>query len=282
MDGKLAIQQISDRLLAKFADLVYKRTGIRLSPQKKALLSNRLRRRLRETGIKSFEDYYKHIKNISEDDPEWDAFLQEITTHETFLFRDEVHWEWFQDQYLEQLAREARQGKRPRRLHIWSAACSTGDEPVTLACCIAARLPNAHLWDIKILGTDIGIGALQQAKQAKFGTRAMSRVPADYRQRFFNQLDDHTWQAKPLLTRWISYQQHNLLEPLRSGRFDLIVLKNVLIYFDVESKKRVLENILRVLYPGGYLLTGAAEGVANIRGSLKRVYPWLFQKPEDK
>ncbi len=279
MDQKVLAKQISDRLLAKIADFVYQRTGIRLSPQKKALLSNRLRRRMRETGHKSFEEYFKYVQSIDESDPEWDAFLQEITTHETFLFRDEAHWEWFQDQFLAQLAKDARTGKRPRKLHIWSAACSTGDEPVTLACCIAAKLPNAHLWNIRILATDIGVGALEQAKQATFGTRAMGRVPEEYRKRYFTQLDDQRWQAKPMLTRWITYKQHNLLDPMREGPFDLVVLKNVLIYFDVESKKKVLAHVTKAMQPGAYLLTGAAEGIANIRGPLKRVYPWLFQKP---
>ena len=280
MDSQVFVKQISDSLLAKIAEFVYQRTGIRLSPQKKALLSNRLRRRMRQTGHSSFEAYFKHVQSIGEDHPEWDAFLQEINTHETFLFRDEVHWEWFQNQFLDQLAKDARSGRRPRKLHIWSAACSTGDEPVTLACCIAAKLPNAHLWNIRILGTDIGTGALEQARKATFGIRAMGRVPEEYRRRYFTQVDEEHWQAKPLLTRWITYKQHNLVEPMREGPFDLVVLKNVLIYFDVESKKVVLEHVIQSMHPGAYLLTGAAEGIANIRGSLKRVYPWLFQKPE--
>ncbi len=91
-------EQVTDVQLARYADLIYQRTGIRVSPQKKTLLSNRLRRRLRETGIKDFEDYYKHLENLRPADPEWDAFLQEITTHETYLFRDEAQWDWFSQQ----------------------------------------------------------------------------------------------------------------------------------------------------------------------------------------
>ena len=94
------LEQVTDAQLASFADLIYGRTGIRVSPQKKMLLSNRLRRRLRETQIASFGDYYKHIVQLKPSDPEWDALVQEITTHETFLFRDESQWNWFRKSYL--------------------------------------------------------------------------------------------------------------------------------------------------------------------------------------
>ena len=99
-----AVEQVSDAQLARYADLIYARTGIRVSPQKKLLLSNRLRRRLRSTGIKTFEEYYQHLKQLPPHDPEWDAFIQEITTHETYLFRDEAQWDWFRNEYLPGLA----------------------------------------------------------------------------------------------------------------------------------------------------------------------------------
>ena len=99
-----AVEQVSDAQLSRYAELIYARTGIRVSPQKKLLLSNRLRRRLRSTGIKTFEEYYEHLKKLPPRDPEWDAFVQEITTHETYLFRDETQWEWFRNEYLPGLA----------------------------------------------------------------------------------------------------------------------------------------------------------------------------------
>ena len=101
--------------LARYADLIYRRTGIHVVPQKKTLLSNRVRRRLRKTGIGGFDEYYEHLVRLPADDPEWDQFLQEITTHETYLFRDENHWEWFRGTYLPQCAAEARAGSRPLR-----------------------------------------------------------------------------------------------------------------------------------------------------------------------
>ncbi|HUT14523.1 MAG TPA: CheR family methyltransferase, partial [Thermoguttaceae bacterium] len=107
---------------------IYDRTGIRVSPQKKTLLSNRLRRRLKQTGIEDFGEYYRHLKGLRPNDPEWDLLLQEITTHETYLFRDEAQWDWFRNTFLPQCASEVRSGTAQRSLRVWSAACSTGDE----------------------------------------------------------------------------------------------------------------------------------------------------------
>ena len=274
------MEQVTDAQLARYADLIYARTGIRVSPQKKTLLSNRLRRRLRATGVKNFEDYYCHLKKLPASDPEWDAFLQEITTHETFLFRDEAQWNWFRDTFLSELNDAARKGLRKRALRIWSAACSTGDEAMTIACCIAAGLPNYQQWDIRILGTDIGVGAVEQARTAVFGERAMRLVSDEYRKRYFTQAkDSQIWQARPLLTDLAGFRQHNLMDPLREKQFDLVILKNVLIYFDPASKSKVMTNILAAICPGGLLVAGSAEGVSDMLKGCQRMESWLYRKP---
>lgn len=275
------LAQVSDAELAQFAELIYTRTGIRVSPQKKTLLSNRLRRRLRETGISSFDEYYKHLRSLRPNDAEWDAFLQEITTHETYLFRDESQWDWFRDTFLVSHEAECRASGRGRSLRIWSAACSTGDEAMTIACCVAATVSNLAQWKVQILGTDIGIGALEQAKAAVFGDRAIRLVPEAYRTRFFTKAKDaQIWQAKPTLTAMASFRQHNLMNPLRESPFDLVFLKNVLIYFDATSKLTVLANVRSMVRPGGLLVAGAAEGVSDLIKDFERIQPWLYRKPK--
>jgi chemotaxis protein methyltransferase CheR len=273
-----SVDQVSDTQLRRYAELVLARTGIRVSPQKKQLLSNRLRRRLRSTGIPTFEAYYRHLRDLPDHAPEWNAFVQEITTHETYLFRDEQQWKWFRDEYLPRLA-----ATRPARgwpsLRIWSAACSTGDEPYTAACCVARQLDLSR-WQVHILATDIGVGALEQAKAGLFGQRAMHRVSAEDRCRFFaNTPDGERWQALPVLARLITFRQHNLMEPLREKPFDLVLLKNVLIYFDDQAKAAVMRNVRESLRPGGWLMIGTAEGTANMLRDFERLKPWLFHKP---
>jgi chemotaxis protein methyltransferase CheR len=276
-----SLEQVTDDQLARYAGLIYQRTGIRVSPQKKTLLSNRVRRRLRKTGIAGFEDYYGHLKELPANHPEWDEFLQEITTHETYLFRDEAQWDWFRNSFMAEIAAQARSTGGRRLLRIWSAACSTGDEAFTIACCIAAALPNYQQWDIRIFGTDIGVGAVAQAQSAVFGERAMRLVSEDYRRRFFTKAKDaQIWQAKPLLTGMTEFQQHNLMDPLRQRPFDLVFLKNVLIYFDASSKQKVLANVREVVGPGGLLVAGAAEGVADLLKDFQRIHPWLYRQPK--
>jgi chemotaxis protein methyltransferase CheR len=275
--GTLA--QVSDAQLNRYAELIYARTGIRVSPQKKLLLSNRLRRRLRSTGIKSFEDYYEHLKKLSARDAEWDAFVQEITTHETYLFRDETHWTWFRNDFLPALAAASPAPSRHGSLRVWSAACSTGDEAYTAACCAAARLDPTR-WHVHILGTDIGLGALEQAKAGVFGLRAMRLVPPEYRGRFFSKASNvDAWTAAPALTEMLTFRQHNLMEPLHERPFDLVFLKNVLIYFNRQSKITVLHNVRAAMRPGGLIVTGMAEGVADLLRDFERIKPWLFRKP---
>jgi chemotaxis protein methyltransferase CheR len=276
--GRLA--EVSDDELTRYAELIYARTGIRISPQKKTLLSNRVRRRLKETGARGFAEYYNHLRRLRPNDPEWDAFLQEITTHETFLFRDEGQWEWFRKEYLPGCAAEARAGVRQRSLQIWSAACSTGDEAFTAACCIADCLPNHAQWQIRILGTDIGTGAVEQAKTALFGQRAMRLAPESYKRRYFRKAATaDLWQACPVLTEMVAFRQHNLLDRLRDGPFDLVFLKNVLIYFAPESKRRVMDNVRSAVSPGGLLVAGPAEGIGELVKDFVRLRPWLCQRP---
>jgi chemotaxis protein methyltransferase CheR len=273
------LEQVSDTQLARYAALIYSHTGIHVSPQKKALLSNRLRRRLRSTGIQSFDEYFQHLKKLPTHHAEWDAFLQEITTHETYLFRDKGQWDWFRNTFLKECI-ASRAGKAFPSLRIWSAACSTGDEAFTAACCIVAMISDLPKWKIQILGTDIGKGAVEQAKSAVFGERAMRLVPEPYKKAYFTKAKDgDIWQAKPILTQMMTFRTHNLLDPLSEKQFDLVFLKNVLIYFDRDSKKRVLANVQNAVRPGGMLVAGTAEGVTDILREFKRIESWLLQKP---
>jgi len=274
--------QVTETQMTAYTDLIYKTTGIRIPQQKTTLMSNRIRRRLRATGIADFDAYLKHLRQISRDDSEWDAFLQEITTHETYLFRDEVQWKWFQEEFLAGVTLEARQGKRPRTLRVWSAAASTGDEAFTIASCIATRITDLSEWKINILGTDIGISTIEEAREATFGERAMRLVPDNMQRRFFTKLDEQRWQAKDILRDMVEFRQHNLLDALSEQPFDVVFLKNVLIYFDKESKRPVIRNVLNLLRPNGYLVSGPAEGVSDYLSDMQRPETWLYQPPTNQ
>jgi len=270
--------EVSDQQLSRYADLIYRHTGIRISAKKKSLLSNRLRRRLRETGIPDFDAYFKKLSKTGLDDPEWDAFLQEITTHETYLFRDEGQWDWFRSEYLSEITSAARRGERDRTLRIWSAASSTGDEAYTIACLIANTMVSYRQWKIEVIGTDIGIDAIEKARQAHFSERAMRLVPDDLKRRWFKPVaDEPLWEPSPRLRELVHFQQHNLLERLNEDKFDLVFVKNVLIYFDGKSKRRVVDQLKTVIKPDGMLVTGPAEGISSLLKDLEQQRPWLYR-----
>lgn len=276
MDSNTVTAQVTDAQLARYAGLIYAQTGVRISPQKRMLLSNRIRRRLRENGMPDFDVYFRHLSALNPSDPEWHAFLQEITTHETYLFRDEGHWDWFRDEFLPRHAAAAKTASA-RSLRIWSAACSTGDEACTAACLVAAHLPNLDTWRVRIVGTDIGLGAIEQARSGVFNERQMRLVNDKYKTAYFRKFSNcDIWQAKPVLMQMMQFRQHNLLHPLREQPFDLVILKNVLIYFDFHSKRQVLSQLQPLVRTGGYLVSGAAEGVTELlHDGMQRQKPWL-------
>lgn len=279
MPSALLSQQLSDDEQGRFADMIYERTGVRIPPQKKTLLTNRLRRLLKANGLERFEDYYRLLRSRPSDGPEWDAFLQEITTHETYLFRDTNQWDWFRDTYLPELKAAARRGERPKTLRVWSAACSTGDEVYTIACCVAEVIRGQNDWGVEILGSDIGVGALDAAREGTFSTRAMQNVSDSLRLRYFRRAGDDRWEAKPALKQLTRFRQHNLMRPLSGAPFDIVFVKNVLIYFDPESKRQVFRHVERSLKSGGMLVTGSAEGVVDLVRGYDRLQPWLHRKP---
>jgi chemotaxis protein methyltransferase CheR len=271
---------LTPQQMQRFSKLVYEKIGVTISPQKVTLLSNRLRRRLRSTGVANYDAYYDLLSSTSTDTAEWEAFLQEVTTHETYLFRDQAHWDWIRNVFLPDIQAQVREGKRRPTLRIWSAACSTGDEATSLACCVADRLQPGGDWKIEILGTDVGSGAVAAANRGVFGERAMRLVPESMRRRFFEyDAETREWTSRDVLRRMMKFRTHNLLKPLREAPFDLVLLKNVLIYFDAASKKQVVQELRRVVTPGGYLITGAAEGVADLIRDLTSTHGWLHRFP---
>lgn len=275
-DGVFA-QQLSDQQLSRFAKLIYDTVGVVITTQKRAMLSNRLRKRLRENNLKDFDAYHQFLTRNPITHPEWDQFLQAVTTHETYLFRDMAQWDWFQESYLPQISKEAEAGQRPKKLRIWSAASSTGDEAYTIASCINTCLPRVESWKVQIVGTDIGCEAIRTASNPAFNERAMKHVPEGIRKRWFTEKHPGPyWTPHENLKRMTCFTQHNLLKPFSAEPFDVVFIKNVMIYFDAPSKKLVLDHVKRNMKPGAALIIGASEAVSSMMDGFKRQLPWLF------
>ncbi|WP_435018271.1 CheR family methyltransferase [Tundrisphaera sp. TA3] len=273
----MADEELTDPEFERFRALIYKVAGIRVSASKKFLVTNRLRRRLKATGIPTFGAYYARLVS-AQAESEMPAFLDAITTNETYFYRDIHHYEWLGGTFLPEFARMDR--SRSRRLRIWSAACATGEEPYSIALKVAANRAALAGREVTILGTDLSGAALEAARAGSYDDRAVHLVPAEERDRAFERDPiKHRWSLRPEIRRMVSWKLHNLLRPIVAEPFDCIFIKNVLIYFDAESKQAVVRNLLASLAKGGYLVVGPTEGIFGMLGPLAKQKTWLYQNP---
>ena len=271
--------ELTDEEFKRFCGLIYRTAGIRIADSKRVLVANRVRRRLRATGIKSFSEYYTFLTSPS-GGAEMPLFLDAITTNETYFYRDNHHYVWLGETFLPEIAQQAAQHKRPRNLRIWSAACSTGEEPYSIALKVMAKRPMFSGWKLSVLGTDLSGSVLASARAGVYDERAVHLVSADEKKRYFDEDPQaRRWTIKEEVRSLVTWKLHNLLMPLREEPFDCIFIKNVLIYFDAASKQTVVKNLLAAMAKGGYLVVGPTEGIFTMLDPLTKLKPWLYQRP---
>ena len=271
--------QLTLKEFQQFQAFILKLCGISVADNKITLLSNRIRRRLRATNIPDFEHYLAHVKSAAGKE-ELEGFLNAITTNETSFFRTEKHFDWLRTEFVETMIAQAKAGERQRRLRIWSAACSTGEEPYSIALCLAENQHKLSGWKSEILGTDISEQALAKARAGVYGESVEDVVPEKLLSRYFlKQIETKTWQVKPALKEMVTIQRHNLMEPPPDSGFDCVFIRNVLIYFSRESKQKVIENLVRAMDKGAYLVVGPSEGIFDMLDMLTKRSTFLYQKP---
>jgi len=271
-------EKLSQRQFDRFRDFIYRQSGIRVDASKITLVSNRIRRRLRAGEHADFDTYYKHLTS-AKGAGELEQFLDAITTNETHFFRTASHFDWFRSEFISDAISRWRQGGRQPRLRVWSAACSTGEEPYSLAICIAENNLRLRDWKVSIVGTDISEAALKDARQAIYRPRSLEEVSPVQLKRYFDALDDGTsWQMRPDVRGLVEFRRHNLMQRLPLPPFDCIFIRNVLIYFDRESKQAVIANLIESLARGGYLVVGPSEGVYDMLSPLVKISTFLYQK----
>ncbi len=272
------LERLTPKQFELFQEFIYRRSGIKLEISKITLVSNRIRRRLKAGNFPGFDAYYQHLTSSS-GTAELPNFLDAITTNETFFFRTQSHFDWFKDTYIPELTRAKAQGLRPASLRIWSAACSSGEEPYSLAMCLEECSVVLKGWDIKILGSDLSETALSLARAGVYRKRALQEIDPVRRRRYFVEEGPEAWRLSPSILPMVRFKNHNLLQPLLEAPFDCVWIRNVLIYFDRESKARAVENLIRSIAPGGYLVVGPSEGLYDMLGMLEKRAPFLYQKP---
>jgi chemotaxis protein methyltransferase CheR len=262
-----------------FQAFIHRHTGIWTQDSKVALLSNRIRRRLRERGIEDFDTYYTLLSE-AKIPGELGKFIDCITTNETHFFRTSDHFDWFAGPFIDGAMARAAAGHRPLSLRVWSAACSSGEEAYSLAICLAERGTQLANWSLRVVGSDISDTTIARARTAIYGPKAVERVAPDRLAKYFvaDPADD-TWKVKPAVAGLCEFRRHNLLDPMPEPKFDCIFLRNVLIYFDTTSKPMALKHLVNALHSGGFLVVGTTDGAHDFLGSLERCSTFLYRKP---
>lgn len=249
-------------------DLVRREAAIVLEPGKEYLALTRLDPIARNEGLGSVSDLVARLRAQGRS-PLHDEVVDALTTNETSFFRDLHPFESLRTHVLPELVeRNAWRGS----LSIWCAACSTGQEPYSVAMLIREHFPELLRWDLRILATDISASALARAESGRYGQLEVNRgLPAQLLLKYFRRVGAH-WELVPEVRRMVRFQRHNLVgiwPPFPP--FDLVFLRNVLIYFDLETKRAVLARIRSILRPGGYLLLGGSETTLNVDDGFERV-----------
>ncbi len=274
---------MSDEEFHLFRDTIYSHCGIYFDEDSKYLLEKRLSRRLTALNLSSFRDYYHFLKYNRKKDQELMDIMDILTTNETYFFRESFQLKAFTDEILPELL-QRKAARKDRTLRIWSAGCSTGEEPFTIAM-LLREIKELQGWKIEIIGTDISQRVLQHARRGVYGKSSFRATDEQYIKRFFQE-QDGGYRINDEVRELVTISHLNLFDTHRMvmlGRMDLIFCRNVIIYFDAAAKKQVVEAFHNSLYDGGYLLLGHSESLMNITTMFTLRHfknDMIYQKPE--
>jgi chemotaxis protein methyltransferase CheR len=265
------MKPITDTEFAQFQRFIFEAAGISMADAKKALVTGRLGKRLAAYELESFGDYFKLLTSGQHPD-EVQMAVDLLTTNETYFFREIKHFEFLRAQAL--AARS-----RPQPFRVWSAASSSGEEAYSMAMVMADCIQTTP-WEI--LGTDISTRVIDGARRALYSLERGRHIPQDYLKRFCRkgagQYDGHLLVDRTLRSK-VSFRQVNLNSSLPElGQFDVVFLRNVMIYFNNETKRQVVARVIATIKPGGYFCVGHSESLNDITNAVQMVAPAIYKK----
>lgn len=250
---------MTDADFTRIIEITQNLTGITLSHHKRNMVYGRLARRLRFLGVTCFAEYCGLIEEAGS--PESTEFINAITTNLTSFFREDHHFEYLKDTVIPRLIKR---NAATKRIRIWSAGCSTGEEPYSIAMIFRSFIQLAN-WDVKLLATDLDSNVLQTAKEGIYSEERAEGIPQGYRKFLCVDKANEQVKVKPHIADIISFKKLNLLEdwPMK-GPFDIIFCRNVVIYFNVEVQRKLFERYANILIPHGNLFIGHSESLHNV------------------
>ncbi len=258
----------------QISELAYRRFGLDLKRGKEALVAARLGKKLRQWGFQSFSEYYRHVVADSTGEALIEL-IDSLTTNHTSFLRERAHFEFLARAVNEEFG-------QLRTLNIWSAACSSGEEPYSIAMCLAERLAGAGGRGFRILATDISTRVLALARRAVYPAERFSEAPEAWRRAFLLRGEAASrgfYKIKPEIARTVEFGRLNLIEPFPPGRtFHVIFCRNVMMYFDKSTQQDIVARLSRQIELGGYLFVGHSESLTGVEHELRYVRPATYRK----
>lgn len=276
--GTAALQKtrirLTDEEFKAIRDLIYQKSGLFFAHKKKYFLESRLSERLKVLNLKTYDEYYCFLKYDPQRFEELSTLFDLITISETSFFRDPAQLRAFETKVLPEIM--AKKEGSFRKIKIWSAGCSTGEEPYTLAIIVLETLKGAvSQWGIEILASDISEASLQVARKGAYNEHALRNVLPEVRLKYFSANKDGSYSVKETVKKLVRFSNINLFDQPRlrivQGQ-DVIFCRNVLIYFGQEAKRQVVASLYDALNPGGYLFIGYSESLHGISEAFKPVH----------
>jgi len=265
----MEIIDLSQQDFELFQNFINRKTGIFFDERKKYFLASRISTRMEACNLTSIREYWYLLNTNPE---ELSTFIENITIPETYFFRDYPQLKMFAEDILP-LVCEEKKRKYSKTLKIWSAGCSTGEEPYTLAIILLEMMEDLNSWKVDILGTDISKKALKRCRGAVYNARSVKDVPLEYKRKYFISSDAH-YLVKPEVKKLVRFDYLNLIDKTRMQTMkgvDFIFCRNVLIYFDFENSKKVISYFYDVLNKGGYIFLGSSESISRLSAAFKLV-----------
>ena len=268
-----SVPKLSDETFTSLRDFIYSKTGIYFPEKKKYLVEGRLARRLQLLNIINFEDYLSLLKYGQQREREFESLCNIVTINETSFFRNEAQMNAFQQKLAVEII-EAKKVFGTRILRIWSAACSSGEEPYSLAILYLEHLkPRYPDLQVEIIGTDINTAVVDMARAAEYSRYAIRSLPEVYVKKYFDN-NNGCFQLRAQVKELVRFEYKNLIDHLamrQMTHFDIIFCSNVLIYFDLKAKIQVVGDLYDSLNRGGYLFIGSSEMLHSISNAFKLV-----------
>ena len=263
--------KVTDDEFRQLRDFIYSQCGIFIGENRKYLIENRLATRIKELNLTSYSEYYNYLRFDANKRAELSRLFEAVTTNETSFYRNPPQLQIFQEVVLKDMLDKQRKLNQ-RKLRIWSAGCSTGEEPYTIAIILHELLKQEMLtWDIKITANDLSEAVLASARRGVYSEYTLRTMPKELVSKYFTQ-EANQYKLEPKLKHLVSFGQINLNDKLQLARVErshIVFCRNVIIYFDDDMKRRVISAFYDNLLPGGALLIGHSESLHNISRAFK-------------